>query len=149
MKSSIKIAAISFFVIVFIFITLQISIETTYFINFINSYIIDLFIIFLFINSIALAILLFKAKQLNNEDVDINLSSRTEQIMSAMDYEVELIKTQLALFCISIIYLIFCNATFLESHHECILFINLCIVLFFVYETTNLYNSVKCVFDIR
>jgi hypothetical protein len=105
-----------------------------------------LFVSLLFINASALGIVLLESSELVSSNISSRFSKTTKQIMLSLNKQISLINKQIVLVSLSIIFLIYFDSIFLQNHQEYILFINITIVLFFMYEITILYDTVKSVF---
>lgn len=146
LRSSIKLAIFSSFVIVYLCMKFQIFMKTTYLISFFSDNMMALFVSLLFINASALGIVLLESSELVSSNISSRFSKTTKQIMLSLNKQISLINKQIVLVSLSIIFLIYFDSIFLQNHQEYILFINITIVLFFMYEITILYDTVKSVF---
>jgi len=149
MKNSMKSAIFISFVIVYLFVKFHSYIETTYLISFFSENILALFVSLLFINAISLSIVLLESNEAISSSIDSPFSRTTKQIILSINKQMNLISKQIVLMVISILFLMFFDLMFLQNHQEYLLFINLSIVLFFIYEITILYDTVKSVFVVR
>ena len=149
MKKSIKLSIFTSFVIVYLFVKFHGYIETTYLISFFSENILALFVSLLFINAISLSIVLLESNKAISSSVDSPFTRTTKQIILSINKQMNLISKQIVLMVISILFLMFFDLMFLQNHQEYLLFINLSIVLFFIYEITILYDTVKSVIVVR
>ncbi len=149
MKKNIKLAIFSSFVIVYLFVKFHSYIETTYLISFFSENILALFVALMFINAVSLSIVLLESNEAISSSIDSPLAKTTKQIILSINKQMNLISKQIVLMVILILFLMFFDLIFLQNHQEYLLFINLSIVLFFIYEITILYDTVKSVIVVR
>jgi len=149
MKKNIKLAIFSSFVIVYLFVKFHSYIETTYLISFFSENILALFVALMFINAVSLSIVLLESNEAISSSIDSPLAKTTKQIILSINKQMHLIGKQIVLMVISILFLMFFDLMFLQNHQEYLWFINLSIVLFFIYEITILYDTVKSVIVVR
>ena len=143
MKSNLKLASFSLFVIALLFMNYDIIEKTTYLINFFSENAIYLFVSFLFINATALGIVLLEAGENIKDD-----ALKTKQVMNSINKQVQLINRQIILVFLAIFFLLYFDSIFIQNHQEYISFLNLFIITFFMYELVILYDTIKSVFFI-
>lgn len=150
MKSNLKLSIFSSFVIVYLLMKFHMFVETTYLISFFTDNIIFLFVSFIFINATALGIVLLELNEAISGNTDeSNFSRTTKQIINAVDKQMKLVNKQIILVVISIVFVLLVDSIFIQNNQDYILFCNIFIITFFIYEFTILYDTVRSVFVVR